>query len=105
MRDDLMELVYSMFHKQAEDFHRRIVNLNTVVQLHLALTDSFIKYALTALPEIPAEERADARRRAQDAYYQVNLAAAREFRRRRVSGAYSEEELEFDDALPFHDVD
>ena len=66
----------------------RFQSLETVSQLHLALTDSYIKYALTALPEVPQSFLAGARARAALIYEQVNLTAAREFQRRRDSGAY-----------------
>jgi hypothetical protein len=64
-----------------------------VSQLHLALTDTFIKYALTALPEVPPSLMAGARARAARIYEQVNITAAREFQRRRQSDAYSAAEL------------
>jgi len=64
-----------------------------VSQLHLALTESYIKYALTALPEVPSSLMASARLRATQIYEQVNLTAAREFQRRRQSDAFSAEEL------------
>jgi len=52
-RDDLEQLVYSLFGNLADSLAQRFQNLETVSQLHLALTDAFIKYALTALPEVP----------------------------------------------------
>jgi hypothetical protein len=67
--------------------------LETVSQLHLALTDTFIKYALTALPEVPPSLVAEAMARATKIYEQVNLTAAREFQRRREADAYSATEL------------
>jgi hypothetical protein len=57
------------------------------------LTDTFIKYALTALPEVPPSIMVGARARATRIYEQVNLTAAREFQRRRESDAYSAAEL------------
>jgi len=72
---------------------RRFQSLETVSQLHLALTDTFIKYALTALPEVPPSLVTGARARATKIYEQVNLTAAREFQRRRESDAYSATEL------------
>jgi hypothetical protein len=57
------------------------------------LTDTFIKYALTALPEVPTSLIAGARARAAKIYEQVNITAAREFQRRRESDAYSPAEL------------
>src|SRR5271168_850848 len=79
-RDDLEQLAYSLAH--------RFQSLETVSQLHLALTDTYIKYALTALPEVPGSLLAAARIRATRIYEQVNLTAAREFQRRRQSDAY-----------------
>jgi hypothetical protein len=92
-RDDLEQLVYSLFGNLADNLARRFANLETVNQLHLALTDTFIKYALTALPEVPSSLMASARARATRIYEQVNLTAAREFQRRRQSDAYSAAEL------------
>jgi hypothetical protein len=92
-RDDLEQLVYSLFGNLADNLARRFTNLETVNQLHLALTDTFIKYALTALPEVPSSLMASARARATRIYEQVNLTAAREFQRRRQSDAYSAAEL------------
>jgi hypothetical protein len=66
-------------------------------QLHLALTDTYIKYALTALPEVPGSLLAAARIRATRIYEQVNLTAAREFQRRRQSDAYNPAQLGIED--------
>ena len=92
-RDDLEQLVYSLFGNLADNLARRFQSLETVSQLHLALTDTFIKYALTALPEVPPSLMAAARARATKIYEQVNITAAREFQRRRESDAYSAAEL------------
>ena len=92
-RDDLEQLVYSLFGNLADTLARRFQSLETVSQLHLALTDTFIKYALTALPEVPPSLVTGARARATKIYEQVNLTAAREFQRRRESDAYSPTEL------------
>jgi len=92
-RDDLEQLVYSLFGNLADSLARRFQSLETVAQLHLALTDTFIKYTLTALPEVPNSMLAGARARATRVYEQVNLTAAREFQRRRDSDAYSASEL------------
>ena len=92
-RDDLEQLVYSLFGNLADTMARRFQSLETVSQLHLALTDTFIKYALTALPEVPPSLVTGARARATNLYEQVNLTAAREFQRRRESDAYSPAEL------------
>ena len=92
-RDDLEQLVYSLFGNLADTLARRFQSLETVSQLHLALTDTFIKYALTALPEVPSSLMPGARARATKIYEQVNITAAREFQRRRVSDAYSAAEL------------
>jgi hypothetical protein len=92
-RDDLVQLVYSLIGNLADNLTHKFQSLETVSQLHLALTDSYIKYALTALPEVPQTLLSGARARAALIYEQVNLTAAREFQRRRDSGAYSLSEL------------
>src|SRR6202051_229135 len=53
-RDDLEQLVYSLFGNLADSLAHRFQSLETVSQLHLPLTDTYIKHALTALPEVPA---------------------------------------------------
>ena len=95
-RDDLVNLVYNIVGNLADQFTHRFQSLETVVQLHLALTDTYIKYALTSLPEVPQPLLTSARARATQLYEQVNLTAAREFQRRRDSGAYTASELGVD---------
>ena len=97
-RDDLVQLVYSIVDNLADQLTHRIQGLETVAQLHLALTDSFIKCALTSLPEVPPSLLASARTRATALYEQVNLTAAREFQRRRDSNAYTFSELGLDES-------
>ena len=92
-RDDLEQLFYSLFGNLTDSLSQRFQSLETVAQLHLALTDTFIKYALTTLPEVPSSLIGAARSRAASVYEQVNLTAAREFQRRRDSDAYSAAEL------------
>jgi hypothetical protein len=96
-RDDLEQLVYSLFGNLADSLSHRFQSLETVSQLHLALTDTYIKYALTALPEVPGSLLAAARIRATRIYEQVNLTAAREFQRRRQSDAYNAAQLAIED--------
>ena len=96
-RDDLEQLVYSLFGNLADSLAHRFQSLETVSQLHLALTDTYIKYALTALPEVPGSLLAAARTRATRIYEQVNLTAAREFQRRRQSDAYNAAQLGIED--------
>jgi hypothetical protein len=85
-RDDLVQLVYGLFGNLADNLTHRFQSLETVSQLHLALTDSYIKYALTALPEVPQSFLAGARARAALIYEQVNhrgagVSTAQGFRR------------------------
>ena len=76
-REGLEQLVYSLFGDLADTMARRFQALET------ALTDTYIKYSLTALPEVPSSLLAAARARATKVYEQINLTAAREFQRRR----------------------
>ena len=92
-RDDLMQLVFSLFGHFDDSLARRLQGLETVSQLHLALMDSFMKYVLTTLPAVPESQLEAARSRAFSIYEQVNLTAAREFNRRRSEDAYSAAEL------------
>jgi len=100
-RDDLEQLVYSLFGNLADSLGQRLQGLETVAQLHLALTDTFIKYTLTALPEVPSSMMAIARTRATRVYEQVNLTAAREFQRRRDSDAYGASGLGIEEGLDY----
>ena len=100
-RDDLEQLVYALFGNLADTLTRRFQSLETVSQLHLALTDTFIKYALTSLPEVPSSLMAAAKARATRIYEQVNITAAREFQRRRQSDAYSAAELGLEEDSSF----
>jgi hypothetical protein len=100
-RDDLEQLVYSLFGNLTDSLGRRFQSLETVAQLHLALTDTFIKYALTSLPEVPTSMLSAARSRAARVYEQVNLTAAREFQRRRESDAYSPADLGIEDETAY----
>ena len=88
-REDLEQLCYSLFGNLMDDAARRFQRLETVSQFHLALTDAFLKYALTALPEVPEVLLNAARVRASGLYEQINLTTAREFQRRRDSRAYN----------------
>src|ERR1700727_2514508 len=100
-RDDLEQLVYSLFGNLADSLAHRFQSLETVTHLHLALTDSYIKYALTALPEVPGSLLAGARIRATRIYELVNLTAARELPRRRQSDAYTPPHLGFEEGARF----
>lgn len=104
-RDDLEQLVYSLFGDLADSLAHRFQRLETVSQLHLALTDTYIKYALTALPEVPPSLMAGARARATKIYEQVNITAAREFQRRRESDAYSAAELGLEEDQSYQQIE
>src|SRR5947207_15541684 len=47
-RDDLEQLVYSLFGNLADPLAHSFQSLDTVSQLHLAPTDTHLKYTLTA---------------------------------------------------------
>lgn len=91
--NDQQELIYTVLDRLDESFERRFQGLSTVVQLNLALTDTFIKYVVTALPEIPAALKDAARFRGTQAYERINLTAIREFHRRRKADAYDPDKL------------
>lgn len=97
-REDLEQLCYSLFGDLMEDAARRFQRLETVTQFHLALTDAFLKYALTALPEVPEALLNAARVRANGLYEQINLTTARELQRRRESSSYTLLEEQFGDS-------
>jgi hypothetical protein len=76
---------------------KRLQHVETVNQLHLALTDSFIKYAVSALPDVPPQLMDAARFRGTQIYERINITAAREFQRRRKSDAYDPSSLGIDE--------
>lgn len=96
-RDDQEILFYSLIDRLGEMIGKRLQHVETVNQLHLALTDSFIKYAVSALPDVPAQLLEAARFRGTQIYERINITAAREFQRRRKSGAYEPSSLGIDD--------
>ena len=91
--NEQQDLVYSLIDRLEEGFDRKLRSLNTVVQLNVALTDTFIKFAASTLPEIPAALRDAARFRGNQAYQRIMLTAVREFHRRRQSDAYDLDNL------------
>lgn len=96
-RDDQEILFYSLIDRLGEMIGKRLRHVETVNQLHLALTDSFIKYAVSALPDVPAQLVDAARFRGTQIYERINLTAAREFQRRRKNDAYESSSLGIDD--------
>jgi hypothetical protein len=91
--NEQQDLVYSLLDRLEEGFDRKLRSLNTVVQLNVALTDTFIKFAVSTLPEVPAALRDAARFRGNQAYQRIMLTAVREFHRRRQSDAYDLDNL------------
>src|SRR3954452_15007752 len=91
--NEQQDLVYSLLDRLEEGFDRKLRSLNTVVQLNVALTDTFIKFAASTLPEVPAALRDAARFRGNQAYQRIMLTAVREFHRRRQSDAYDLDNL------------
>lgn len=96
-RDDQEILFYSLIDRLGEMIGKRLQHVETVNQLHLALTDSFIKYAVSALPDVPAQLLEAARFRGTQIYERINITAAREFQRRRKSDAYEPSYLGIDE--------
>ena len=96
-RDDQEILFYSLIDRLGEMIGKRIQHVETVNQLHLALTDTFIKYAVSALPDVPAQLLEAARFRGTQIYERINITAAREFQRRRKSDAYESSSLGIDE--------
>ncbi|UWZ85115.1 hypothetical protein [Occallatibacter riparius] len=96
-RDDQEILFYSLIDRLGEMIGKRLQHVETVNQLHLALTDSFIKYAVSALPDVPAQLLEAARFRGTQIYERINITAAREFQRRRKSDAYEPSSLGIDE--------
>ena len=96
-RDDQEILFYSLIDRLGEMIGKRLQHVETVNQLHLALTDSFIKYAVSALPDVPAQLLEAARFRGTQIYERINITAAREFQRRRKSDAYELSSLGMDE--------
>lgn len=95
-RDDQEILFYSLIDRLGEMIGKRLQHVETVNQLHLALTDSFIKYVVSALPDVPAQLIEAARFRGTQIYERINITAAREFQRRRKNDAYEPSSLGID---------
>jgi hypothetical protein len=91
--NEQQELIYGLIDRLEEGFDRKLQSLNTLGQLNVALTDTFIKYVVTALPEIPAALKDAARFRGAQAYERINMTAIREFHRRRKADAYEPDNL------------
>ena len=98
-RDDQETLFFSLIDRLGEMIGKRLQHIETVNQLHLALTDSFIKYAVSALPDVPAQLLDATRFRGTQVYERINITAAREFQRRRKSDAYEPSSLGIDDDI------
>lgn len=96
-RDDQETLFFSLIDRLGEMIGKRLQHIETVNQLHLALTDSFIKYAVSALPDVPAQLLDAARFRGTQVYERINITAAREFQRRRKGDAYEPSALGIDE--------
>ncbi len=96
-RDDQEILFYSLIDRLGEMIGKRLQHVETVNQLHLALTDTFIKYAVSALPDVPAQLLEAARFRGTQIYERINITAAREFQRRRKRDAYEPSSLGIDE--------
>jgi len=96
-RDDRETLFFSLIDRLGEMIGKRLQHVETINQLHLALTDSFIKYAVSALPDVPAQLLDAARFRGTQVYERINITAAREFQRRRKSDAYEPSSLGIDE--------
>jgi predicted HicB family RNase H-like nuclease len=93
IREDIVGLSHSLYGDLTDHFTDRLQNLDATIQFQLALTDTFIKYFLTTLPEISQSQVERLREQAKLHYGNINLSAAREFQRRRESGAYTAEAL------------
>ncbi len=98
-RDDQEILFFSLIDRLGEMIGKRLQHVETVNQLHLALTDSFIKYAVSALPDVPAQLLDAARFRGTQIYERINITAAREFQRRRKIDAYEPSALGIDENI------
>jgi hypothetical protein len=98
-RDDQETLFFSLIDRLGEMIGKRLQHIETINQLHLALTDSFIKYAVSALPDVPAQLLDAARFRGSQVYERINITAAREFQRRRKSDAYEPSALGIDEDI------
>jgi hypothetical protein len=80
-RDDLEQLVYSLFGNLTDSLPRKSQSLETVSQLHLALTGTFIKYALMALPEVQPSLVTRVRAPMTKIYKEVKTTTVSEFQR------------------------
>lgn len=99
-RDDQEEMMFTLVDRlgqhiegRVQYLERRFQNFNTMQQLNLALNDAFMKYVISTLPHVPDELKDTARLRGMDVYKNINIAAVKEFQRRRKADAYSDASL------------
>ncbi|AXC16420.1 hypothetical protein ACPOL_7230 (plasmid) [Acidisarcina polymorpha] len=102
-----LEAQEAMLYSILEDFSttmvRRLRAVETLTQLQLSFFDTYVKYMLTAMPEIPTGLLSSARVRGKRLYEQINLSAARQFQRRREERVYENESLLTGDPASRHE--
>ncbi len=82
------ELVFAMGDQISETIERRFRHVTFMLELTLAMADTHIKYSASVLPHIPEELIPVARHKGIEAYRKMMLCTAREFQKRKRSGAY-----------------
>jgi hypothetical protein len=89
-REDLEEQMFAMIDRLEEHLSRKLQQINTVSQLNVALTDAFVRWMVTAMPDLPHDETAlrRAKTRGFDHYRRIQEVAAKEFRDRRAKDVY-----------------
>src|SRR5271165_1760406 len=82
------ELVFTMSDQISETIERRFRHIAFMLELTLAMTDTHIKYSASMLPHIPEQLIPAARQKGIEEYRKMMLCTAKEFQKRKRSGAY-----------------
>ena len=92
-QDDLEEQTFAIIDRLEEHLSRKLQQINTVSQLNVALTDAFVRWMVTVMPDLPHDDTAlrRAKTRGFDHYKRIQQVAAKEFRDRRAKDVYKPE--------------
>ena len=82
------ELIFAMGDQISETIERRFRHIAFMLELNLAMTDTHVKYSASVLPHLSEELVPAARQKGIEAYRKMMLCTAREFQKRKRSGAY-----------------
>lgn len=88
---DFQDQFLTILDRLEDHLDHKLQQINTAAQINVALLNAFVKYAVSALPDIPAELRQAAVQRGERRYEKIATTAMREFRVRRLNRHYEPE--------------